>query len=360
MASRQICVITTGGTIDSFATGDSLSVEDAASGTLTGLLDEVTRGRAGCEIASPLNKNSEDFSLHDIEAIAAAIDRKARQGHTLFLVTHGTDSLHATAAALGLLFSGADITICLVAAFRPLNDEGSDGPANLRAAVAWLLSGEAVPSTYVALKRDVDLEPVLICDWREVKPLDFDSRGMESLGGREAASWTMAGGLSIDPHETRRLPLPDLDHAGLGGQSRHVRLIHAYPGLNSEVLEALARKAEVIVIGAYHSGTLPSEDDAEQGVTAFMRAHPGKLVLLARHPDRLKGYASVKRFEAAGGMVIRHLLPHQAHMLACLLRAGGKDTDAMRRVLLPFSQPSREGEDGQCRSRAFARHFLPP
>lgn len=302
---QHIRVITTGGTIDSSpAAGGGLSVEATASSTLTGLLDGLMAGRASHDLASPLNLNSEDFSLHDIEAIAAAVEAGARQGHRLFLITHGSDTLHFTAAALGLAFAGRGLTICLAAAFRPLFETGSDGPTTLKASIDMLLAGTAAPSTYVALKADGGPAPAAIADWREVKPLDFDSTGMERLKDRPPP-----------------LPAMDLGFEGLGRAGRHVRFIQAHVGLNGPVLAGLTAGADIVVIGAYHSGTLPSAMADERGVTTYMNAHPETLFLLSRHPAAGEGYASARRFEAAGGMLIHHLLPHQTYMLACLLRA---------------------------------------
>jgi L-asparaginase/Glu-tRNA(Gln) amidotransferase subunit D len=310
---KHICVITTGGTIDSVAAGGSLSVAETASAALTGLLAGIIGGRASHDVTSPLNLNSEDFSLPDIEAIAAAVEAGARRGHRLFLVTHGSDTLHFTAAALGLACAGRGLTICLAAAFRPLFEPGSDGPATLKAAVDMLLAGTAEPSTYVALKADGGPQPVAIADWREVKPLDFDSTGMERLKGRLAS-----------------LPAMDLGIENLGQQGRHVRFLQAYVGLDSAVLSGLAAGADIVVIGAYHSGTLPSAAAAERGVIACVKAHPQTLFLLSRHPDSPQGYASARRFEAAGGILVRHLLPHQTYMLACLLRARESDISTIR------------------------------
>jgi L-asparaginase len=310
---KHICVITTGGTIDSATAGSTLSVEETASATLTDLLGEIMEGRASHDVASPLNLNSEDFRLRDIEAIAATVEAGARRGHRLFLITHGSDTLHFTAAALGLAFAGRGLTICLAAAFRPLFEPGSDGPATLGAAIAMLLAGTAAPSTYVALKADTGQEATAIADWREVKPLDFDSAGMERLKGRLAP-----------------LPAMTLGFEGLGRQGRHVRFVQAHVGLDGTVLGGLAAGADIVVIGAYHSGTLPSGAGEEGGVTAYVAAHPETLFLLSRHPDSPQAYASARRFEAAGGILVRHLLPHQTYMLACLLRARSSDLSTIR------------------------------
>lgn len=57
------------------------------------------------------------------------------------IVTHGTDTLQYTAAALGYALGNTGIPVCLVGANRPVEDPRSNALTNLRAAVEWIRGG---------------------------------------------------------------------------------------------------------------------------------------------------------------------------------------------------------------------------
>lgn len=69
-----------------------------------------------------------------IRAVACAIS----QGYRGIIITHGTDTLQYTAAALGYAFGICSVPIVLVSSNYPIEDSRANGVKNLYAGILWL------------------------------------------------------------------------------------------------------------------------------------------------------------------------------------------------------------------------------
>jgi L-asparaginase len=139
MRGMHIEIITTGGTIDKV-------YFDAKGGYEVGppMVEQIlSRARAGVPIivTQLLRKDSLQMTDADRAAIADAVSRSkcAR-----IIVTHGTDTMVATALALGKL---SDKTVVLTGALEPGRFTDSDAPFNLGMAVAAVQT--LVPGVYI-------------------------------------------------------------------------------------------------------------------------------------------------------------------------------------------------------------------
>ena len=128
MTGMQIEIITTGGTIDKV-------YFDAKGGYEVGppMVEQILRrARASVPITVTqlLRKDSLEMNDADRAVIAEAVSRsKAKR----IIVTHGTDTMVATALALGKF---PDKTVVLTGALEPGRFTDSDAPFNLGMAVA--------------------------------------------------------------------------------------------------------------------------------------------------------------------------------------------------------------------------------
>lgn len=144
--SQKILVILTGGTIGSVC---SDGVRDIA-GDSPYLLLRAFRGSypeyADCEfeVRSPYRILSENLTCKHWEALYAALSEVCAAADTTFrgiIVTHGSDTLAYTAAALGLLLRHTQIPIVLTAADHPVDDPRSNALPNFRAALDLIRNG---------------------------------------------------------------------------------------------------------------------------------------------------------------------------------------------------------------------------
>jgi glutamyl-tRNA(Gln) amidotransferase subunit D len=127
-----ISLISTGGTISSrvdYRTGGVHALEDPKE-----FLHNVPElaGIANLKhIRKPFSKMSEDMDYRDWQEIAVAVGRDLNSGMRGAIVTHGTDFLHYTSAALSFMLRNLHKPVILVGAQRSSDRGSSDAGMNL-------------------------------------------------------------------------------------------------------------------------------------------------------------------------------------------------------------------------------------
>nr|WP_246617164.1 asparaginase domain-containing protein [Sphingomonas yunnanensis] len=142
-------VVTTGGTIDKLYF-DALSEYQIGDSVVERVLRQA-RVALPFRVVELLRKDSLDLTDADRAAIVATV---AAAPETRAVITHGTDTMTDTAAAL--LAAGAGVagkTIVLVGALAPARFADSDAPFNLGMAVA--AAQTAAPGVWIAMNGTV-------------------------------------------------------------------------------------------------------------------------------------------------------------------------------------------------------------
>ena len=137
----QLCIVTTGGTIDKIYFDDKsdFQVGEPQIGRILEELGVAFR----YNLISILRKDSLHLTAEDRELLRATI---AAQDEKHVLVTHGTDSMVETARVLSSL---AGKTIVLTGALNPARFRGSDAEFNIGTAVGAVQS--LPPGVYIAM-----------------------------------------------------------------------------------------------------------------------------------------------------------------------------------------------------------------
>lgn len=143
--SDPILVLTTGGTIDK-QYFDALSKYQITDSIVTRLLD-VARVRHPYQVEEVLRKDSIDITDADRAQIVEHV-RLAKFAR--IVITHGTDTMTLTAAALA---GTPDKTIVLTGALAPARFSESDAAFNLGMAFAAVQT--AAPGVYIAINGSV-------------------------------------------------------------------------------------------------------------------------------------------------------------------------------------------------------------
>ncbi|MGE0774678.1 MAG: asparaginase domain-containing protein [Sphingomonadaceae bacterium] len=145
MTGSKILILATGGTIDKIYF-DALSEYQVGSTQIARLL-EVGRVAAPFEIVELMRKDSLELTDADRAEIAAAVEQADVDR---IIVTHGTDTMTATADALADV---AGKTIVLVGALAPARFAESDAPFNL--GMAFAAAQVAPPGVYITMNGSV-------------------------------------------------------------------------------------------------------------------------------------------------------------------------------------------------------------
>ena len=121
-------MISTGGTIASAPSADGLSPQI----TSDQLFGSISRAVGDCQVDTVQIMNIDSVNIQPEHWLALARTiREHYDGYDAFVITHGTDTLSYTAAALSYLIQDPDKPIVLTGAQGPLNDPVSDAKKNL-------------------------------------------------------------------------------------------------------------------------------------------------------------------------------------------------------------------------------------
>ena len=239
----RILLLTTGGTIASLPTAEGLAPgldgEDLAELLPRGITDayDIT-------IQDILHLDSSNIQPEEWQTIARHVFAQ-RNAYDGIVITHGTDTMAYTASVLSFMLLGIPIPVVLTGAQLPMTHPLSDGPENLRTALAMAASGTA--GVFLAFDRKV----ILGCRAVKTRTTDF--------GAFESVNWPLAAtvdgkGLHVRLEAIPSWPGPCALRDKLCPK---VFLIKLTPGLDPEIFDMLLQMHyRGIVIEAFGAGGL--------------------------------------------------------------------------------------------------------
>lgn len=331
--SHKIGVITTGGTIGSVLAVDAMAVDPSGAVVQREIQSLCERHGFNVEVRAALNKNSEDLTPSDWGLVIAAVRSMLDDGISRIVVTHGTDTLAYTAAALGLVFQDLSARICLTGSFHALGHENSDAPLNLLAAFHTVADGALSTGVYVAFRGSSANDIAHIYSALDLKPMSFDSVAFESVSGRKLGTFIPNEGIKINecrqtkmrqtPSAFPTLQFDDIEQETLAIASRQVLCVESFPGLAFDRLDHT--RLSILLVGLYHSGTGYARK-GQGSLLSFMEQLDQKPEVLAgtfpsAHID--VPYSSTVALIAAGVNIIKDLPLHVIYVYAVLQLASG-------------------------------------
>lgn len=127
----KVSLLSTGGTIISrvdYRTGGVYAVENPKE--LLHNVPEIAK-IVNLKMTNPLNKMSEDFDHEDWISLAKHVAKELNSGKKGVIITHGTDTLHYTSAALSFFLKNLYKPVVLAGAQRSSDRGSSDAGMNL-------------------------------------------------------------------------------------------------------------------------------------------------------------------------------------------------------------------------------------
>ena len=253
----KIFVVFTGGTIGSSIQKGWTDVDPATQYTL--LQKYLDAPDIAFVTSAPYNVLSENLSATELNLLQKELQSHLDDNFDGIIVTHGTDTLQYTAAALDYAFCGCKKPIVLVSADYPLEDPRSNGFANFDAAVNWIKTATS-GGVYVAYKnKNADAEIHI---------------GSRLLQHQEYA----ADIYSLPGIATATAGIGPVEYVANPG----ILSIESYPG--NDYSYSLDR-VRAVIFKPYHSGTL---DTANLRFREFCRRATEKnipLFVTNTHPD---------------------------------------------------------------------------
>ncbi len=242
---KNILMIGTGGTIAAEMTPEGLTPEL----TPTQLLRYVPAIRALCQVdcLSLFSLDSTNITPAHWLKTAAAI-RDNYEAYDGFVISHGTDTMAYTAAALSYLVQGADKPIMLTGAQKPINYDSTDSKLNLMDAFVCASSGKLAGVNIVFSGR-------VILGTRARKTCSKSWAAFSSINYPDV-------GILLDHRllryiEPECLPEPIFCDA----LDEKVALVKMVPGLDPGVLDYLLDRNDALIIECFGVGGLPVYED---------------------------------------------------------------------------------------------------
>jgi glutamyl-tRNA(Gln) amidotransferase subunit D len=171
--------------------------------------------------------------------LAARVRRAVAEGYSGVVVTHGTDTLGYTAAALSFALQGVPVPVVLVGAQRSSDRPSSDATLNLIGAVA-VAAGAAFSGVYLAMHLDESDGGVALHRGTRVRKNHTSRRdAFLSVGVPLAAVWRSYGIEDVAPDLPKRG-----DEGSFEPETRfdkRVALLKFYPSMPGDLISAVGR-----------------------------------------------------------------------------------------------------------------------
>lgn len=267
----NIRIIFTGGTIGSAEKDNIISTDSKAAYTLLEKYrKEYDAADVSFETSEPLRMLSENLSASEINLIIKSVKEAITEDADGIIVTHGTDTIQYTAAALSLILDSINIPVMLVSSAYPLDDDRQNGTDNFAAAVEFIKE-KAGCGVFVPY-RNKEGGPVMIHDALKLMSHHETTDSLFSLDDEYYACYSTkdheiilnAGFNNEDSTEA----LSDNEiSAGAGyNDDPGILVVTPYPGCSYEFGELTGYK--YVIFRPYHSATL---DTANEKFVSFCR-----------------------------------------------------------------------------------------
>ncbi len=257
--NQKILVILTGGTICSCedSNGERSSQADTAQYKITSIFSESDSPYNNVEFDYLISTDilSENMTLKtwnkmlaDFKALGSA------EEYAGIIVLHGTDTLAYTSSLLSVMLTHLNISTFLVSAQLPLDNKGTNGNANFRAAVELIMNG-IKPNVYAVYKNsDGNMYVHLGAHIKQCANFsdDFFSCDSYMIPDTENASWQ---GVAFEEKQDYINEVTELKNG--------VLLLVPYIGLDYECIDL--SNVSVVVHNTYHTTAVCVERSKKAG-----------------------------------------------------------------------------------------------
>ena len=283
----SILVIFTGGTIGSTVSDGYISTDASKTYKLLELYKPRNHHHVTFDIVEPYTLLSENLTGEHLALLGKCVKEHMNKPYDGIIITHGTDTIQYSAAALQYSFPDLNVPVMLVSSNYVLEDPASNGLDNFHAAVEFIMA-KAGKGVFVPYKNNdgvVYVHKGTRLLWHLPCNDDLHSVINQYYGTMEADDTFVPNDkYTQNNSSTEELALPSKWNSG-------ILRIFPYPGMfypNLNKLDPL----KAILLETYHSGTLCS---VTPGMQRFLET-----ASIARVPVFLSGanggldYESVK------------------------------------------------------------------
>ena len=233
----KVSIISTGGTIASRVDYRTGAVQPALTASdLASVVPELS-SIAEIDTHILLSEYSENIGPTHWKGMAEEVAKRIANGVDGVVISHGTDTLHYTAAALSFALANLPIPVLLVGAQRSSDRPSSDAASNLTGAVA-LAARADLATVGIAMHKDLSDHIIVTHRGTRVRKCHTSRRdAFKSINSNPLASYDLKTG---QIELTNGVPKRDKSRTLIlkSRFDQHAYLIKFYPGMNSAIIGA--------------------------------------------------------------------------------------------------------------------------
>lgn len=322
----KVLFLFTGGTIGSTVQGDFIGTDRKKPY----LLLESYRRAFGIDFAydtaTPYTNLSENNTGDTLRVLMASVAEAAKGDYDGIIVTHGTDTMQYSAAALSYALADVKIPVMIVSSNQPIEHPASNGLANLRGALRFVAEVGA-PGVFVAYQNEG--EPVTV---------HRGTRLCESLAYTDAvySIYNSFYGIFEEGKPFVKNPayrelsneMPAIGAQPLGADCKEILRVSPYPG---NPYRPLTSDVRYILHTSYHSGTVNTE--SEQVKAFFAAAKKAGVTTFLTGVAPGAAYDSTRFFEEMGILPLYNIAPIAAFVKLWLLTAGDPEVPVTHEMM---------------------------
>ena len=264
-------------------------------------------------VIEPYTELSENNTGEHIKKLSLCVINNLNKRFDGIIVTHGTDTLQYSAAALGYTVSSDSIPICVVSANRPIEDKSSNALANLRAAVCFV-KNNCGRGVFVPYKNEKDGFVKIHRATRLIASRAF-SDDVASIFDNEYGHFDNNYAFHKNIHyKESNDEISVFDPSAICESSNRILLLSPYVGMNYPSLNA---DIKYILLSSYHSGTINTK--SQDAVDFFENARKLGIKVYLTGVSDTPEYESATLFRELGITPLKNISPIAAYVKLWLI-----------------------------------------
>ncbi|HDQ59577.1 MAG TPA: Glu-tRNA(Gln) amidotransferase subunit GatD [Candidatus Woesearchaeota archaeon] len=337
-----VTILSTGGTISSrvdYKTGGvcpNLIAEDFVEA-----VPELSN-YANITAREILKVPSEDLTPKDWIKLAKEVSKEIKKKVDGIVITHGTDTMHYSSAALALMLQNLPIPVVFVGSQRSADRGSSDAFSNLLAAVITAARWDGAESVICMHETSDDISNIVIRGTKARKMHTERRDAFRPINSLPLARVGYKGGIiNLSEFRKRSDSKPVLNT----NLDTKVAFLHVYPGMNPELIENMIKKEyHGIVLAGTGLGHVP------KNLHQIIKKAIKKDIAVVMTSQCLYGrthkfvYSPLRRLWKMGVIFAEDMLPEVAYIKLMQSLAKTRKLDELRELM----EKNEAGEITEC------------
>lgn len=330
----KLLFIFTGGTIGSTKEQGVISAKESKAYAILSAYERKYGIDFEYEVAEPYTEVSENNTGVHIKKLCDCVKDACRKDYDGIIVTHGSDTLQYSAAAIGYCIGLCTPPVCLVAANAPIEDKCSNALDNLRGAVRFV--EERAGQGAFAVYRNASGDRVRV--HRATRLIGSAAYTDELMSVKNCVFGEFDGNFNFignpDYYE-----LPDgtepFDCRLLNESNEEALVLFSYPAMT---YPRIGENVKYVIFNTYHSGTLNTVSDA--ALRFFASARERGIPVFATGAEKGLCYSSSAEFDRLGIIPLYNISPVAAYIKLWLAHSWGRELKTAVNIPLSGDLPT--------------------